>query len=334
MRERLYLNSWNEHEIAEAKQLLGPILILGASGFIGANLFFSLNELRDDVFGCSRYIQNSRRFQNNHSKNLESVDLTDYQELEKLIKKIRPRTIFNLSGHGSYHNDIEKVHLTNYFGTLNILRAVETLGDSVLVQTGSSSEYGLNCTAPSETAELMPNSHYSVSKIGSSYLVKYYGKVIRVPVIQLRLYSIYGPWEDERRLTSVLISHCQKGNWPNLTDPNNSRDFVYIDDCTNALIKSALTLKSGRGFGEIINIATGIKTSLEDLTKLVAELFNIKEKPQFMTTPTGKWDLENWYGNPELAFKLLGWRHRTSLKDGLRLLFEWGREFKKTRPLN
>ena len=92
MASNLYSDNWGSSEIHEAKKLIGPILILGASGFIGAKLFFSLSQHRNDIFGCSSNIKNSWRFKFGEWDNIENVDITNYPELEKLIQKIKERT--------------------------------------------------------------------------------------------------------------------------------------------------------------------------------------------------------------------------------------------------
>src|SRR3989344_244722 len=332
MRDTLYSDNWSPTEVIEAKKLIGPILILGASGFIGAKLFFSLSQHRDDVLGCSRDIKNNWRFKNSPHKNLENIDITDPEKLRTLVKMLKPKTIFNLTAYGghSYQTDAQQIHLVNYTGTLNILRVLPDIDCRAFVQAGSSSEYGLNSAAPLEDDELRPNSDYAVSKIGASYLVKYYGQVAGLPTVHLRLYSIYGPWEDRRRLMPILVSSCLNGQWPKLVERDVSHDFVYVDDCTNAFVKAALYLYGKQNFGESVNIATGLKTTMEDLAEKAKIIFDITHNPQFGSIENKKWDIKNWYGNPELAHKILRWQHHTSLEDGLRLLANWEKEFKKT----
>lgn len=328
----LYSDNWGSEEAAEVLRLEGPILILGASGFIGSKLFFSLNQYRDDVFGCSSNIKNSWRFKYGKWNNLENVDITNYTELEKLAAKIKPRIIFNLSAYDgqSEKEDVERIHLVNYLGTLNVLRVLSAVNCLAFVGAGSSSEYGLNGAAPTEKDEFMPNSDYAVSKIGASYLIKYYGKIIGLPIMHLRLYSIFGPWDKRKRFIPVLVSKCLENQWPNFAEKEISHDFVYVDDCTNAFVKAALCLCDKRGFGEAVNIATGIKTTMGDLAEAAKRVFKITQEPQFGTIPNKKWDILNWYGNPKLAHQILRWHPRTSLGNGLRLLAEWEKEFKKT----
>jgi polyisoprenyl-phosphate glycosyltransferase len=323
----IYKNTWRSEEIEEVNKLSGPVLIVGASGFIGANLFFALNQSRNDIFACSRNPQKSWRFSGVDSNRLINSDITNYEHIKRTINNLRPQTVFNLSAYGAYARqaDTEKIHQTNYIGTLNLIRALSETGCSAFVQAGTSSEYGLNCKFPDEAAELIPNSDYAVTKVGAGYLIKYYGRVHGFPCVNLRLYSVYGPWEERDRLIPTLITNGLKGKYPNLVNKEISRDFIYIDDCTNALVKAA-TIACKNDPGISLNIASGVKTTLEEVALIAKEVFDIKEDPLFGTMANRKWDLSQWYGNPELAKKLIGWQFKTRFEDGLRLTAAWEQE--------
>lgn len=320
----LYKDIWSKETIEEAKKLAGPILIVGASGFIGAKLFFTLRKYRDDVFACSRNPQNSWRLNNIRSLNMINCDITDFDAVKKVINAIKPMTVFNLAAYGAYarQSDPEQIHQTNYFGTLNLLRALSDTGCSAFVQAGTSSEYGLNSAAPKEDAELTPNSNYAVAKAGAGYIVKYYGKILSFPCVNLRLYSIYGPWEEKDRLIPALIANGLNGKYPNFVDRSISRDFVYIDDCNEAMVRAALTIcRTSPGIS--VNIASGIRTTLEDIAKTAKKIFSIGEEPAFGSMANRKWDLTNWFGDARLAEKLMGWKAKTSFEEGLKLNVDW-----------
>ena len=228
---------WDEDDIANAKALKGPILIIGVSGFIGANLFYHLSSIRDDVYGCSRLPHGRWRLQAAAKEKLLPVDITNKEKVDLLIKRLSPRTVFNLSAYGAYarQQDVKKVHETNYMGVLNVLESLRENGCDAFVHAGSSSEYGENCSAPLEDAPLIPNSHYSVSKVGANFLIGYYGSKFGVQCCNVRLYSIFGPWEERDRLIPAVVSRGLEGQFPPLVNPKISRDFVYIDDCTREI---------------------------------------------------------------------------------------------------
>lgn len=323
----IYSHNWGAAEIEEAKKLKGPILIVGSSGFIGAKLFYNLIQYRDDVFACSKNIKQSWRLSAADSSKLLALDILDFDNVKNTLERIKPQTVFNLSAYGAYsrQTDATRIHQTNYIGTLNLIRTLMETGCDAFVQAGTSSEYGLNCAAPDENGQRIPNSDYAVSKVGTSYLIGYYGKFHDFPCANLRLYSIYGPWEERDRLIPVLITNGLQGKYPNLVSKDISRDFVYVDDCANAFVKAALTAcKTNPGIS--VNIASGKKTTFEDVAKTAQKLFNITTDPVFGSMPNRKWDLSDWYGKPSLAKDILGWKYKTSFEEGLELNIAWEKE--------
>lgn len=306
------------------KLLEGPILIFGSSGFVGSNLFFEIFKNRTDCYAISHNPSAAWRLKKMQvpENNILHCDITYKKSVQKLFEEIRPKTIFNLSAYGAYskQSNINLIYETNLQGTLNILE--ESKNIKAYIHAGSSSEYGLNCTSPKENEELLPNSHYSVSKISTSYLLNYYGKILKIPCLNLRLYSIYGPWEEPDRLIPRLIEEGRKNAYPPLVNPSTTRDFVYIDDCVNAFVSAAIHLKEDF-FGDSINIGTGKKTSLEELASLSKTLFNIQGTPNWGTMENRKWDTQDWYGNYDLAKKLINWEPTVSLQEGLRLTYNW-----------
>ena len=320
----LCTDNWTDTDREEASKLQGPIWIVGASGFIGAKLFFSLSRIRPDVYAVSLHAESSWRLLHCPYPNRITLDVTDAREVEAAVKKHRPRTVFNLSAYGAYErqNVPGRIHEVNYTGTLNLIVALLESGCDAFVQAGSSSEYGLNCAAPAETATLEPNSDYAVSKVASSYLLGYYGHIRRFPCTHLRLYSVYGPWEERDRLVATLVRLGLQGKYPPLVNPDISRDFIYIDDCTRAFVKAALVAchtDPGRNF----NIATGTKTTLAEIAAQVQQTFGIPTPPVFGAMPKRKWDLSDWYGNPAQAATQLDWTPRLSLAEGLALTADW-----------
>ena len=94
---QIWTDTWGETEKQDALKLKGPIFIIGASGFIGANLFYSLKALRDDVYACSRNPQKSWRLTGVDSAYLLNVDITESEKLKDIIINFLPATFFNLS---------------------------------------------------------------------------------------------------------------------------------------------------------------------------------------------------------------------------------------------
>jgi polyisoprenyl-phosphate glycosyltransferase len=322
------LHTISQLSIKEKVEMLkGPIFIFGASGFIGANLLEAIYKIRKDCFAITHDASVAWRLKllEFDSANIIHCDITSIGNVREIFKTHKPQTVFNLAAYGAYskQNNSNLIYETNLLGTLNILQ--ESAGISAYVHAGSSSEYGLNSKAPKEDDLLEPNSHYAVSKVSASYLIEYFAKFHHVPAVNLRLYSIYGPWEEPDRLIPCLIENAKNGKWPPLVSPEISRDFVYINDCLEAFISAALQMRQ-EIYGHSINIASGEKTSMKALVDLARKEFNISAEPQWGSMPDRKWDVHEWLGDPVKAKEMLGWQAVTSLAQGLRLTAEWHRE--------
>lgn len=311
---------------AQIKKLHGPILILGAGGFIGINLLKTLLLYRKDVFGVSRSKKKNWRFISAKipARNVIDSDITNKKDIEKIFKKVKPLTVFNLAAYGAYakQNDYREIYKTNALSTVDVLEELKRIPFKAYVHAGSQSEYGLNAKGPKETAELIPNSHYAVSKIGNYFLLKYYGKVEKLPVVHLRLYSAYGPWEESDRLMPVLVAKAIRKSLPNFVAPTISRDFIYIDDVVSAFILAAAKIQK-KMYGEVFNVATGKKTTIKQLAYMVKEMFDISEDPKFSTMKNRNWDVVDWFGSNAKIKRVLGWKPTHSLKQGLLKTAEW-----------
>ena len=312
------------------KSLKGPIAVLGAGGFIGVNLLNFLSRYRGDVIGVSQNPGTSWRLNEAgiKKKSLEKCDITDYSQIKNFLVDAKPKTIFNLAAYGSYSSQkvYKKIYNTNFNVALDIIEIAKEYGFKCYVHAGSSSEYGTNSRKPAENDELSPNSHYAVSKVATSYAIKYYGKIEKLPVTNLRIYSAYGPWEEPDRLMPSLVSMAKKGKWPEFVNPLIARDFVYVDDVCEAFIMAANSIK--KTSGNSYNIGTGKKTTIKALTLQCKKIFKISATPIFGTMCNRKWDLTDWHADVRKAKNEFGWMAKTSLNEGLRRVAIWQEEVK------
>ncbi|RUP01485.1 MAG: NAD-dependent epimerase/dehydratase family protein [Mycobacterium sp.] len=303
--------------------LKGPILVTGASGFVGANLFKKLYENRDDVYAVIRGDKGWRLRDIPDEQTIE-VDLNDYMLTRHLVDSSAPQTVFHCAAYGAYsfEEDSSLIYQTNFQSAVNLVDRLASRSFSAFISAGSSSEYGTNCTAPSEDSLCEPNSPYAVSKVATANYLHYMGKQRGFPALNLRLYSVYGPLEDTSRLLPTLLREALAGRLPPLVDPRTSRDFVYIDDVCEAFILAAVRMHPGL-HGESLNIGTGIKTTIGDLVDTTRDVFRLEVEPEFDTMAGRKWDLPDWYSDPTKALQEIGWSARTSLKDGLESMSRW-----------
>lgn len=307
--------------------LKGPIFVFGASGFIGANLFETLLRHRRDCYAITHDTRGAWRLKllATPDENILYGDILFRNSLRELFRKYQPGTIFDLSAYGAYskQDNASLIYETNVLGLVNILEECPAV--SAYVHSGTSSEYGLSCDDPDEEDPLLPNSHYAASKVSAGYILKYYGKCRKIPCVNLRLFSIYGPWEEPDRLIPQLIYKAKQGQWPPLVAPQISRDFLYVADAVEAFVNAAVNMNPAL-HGESINIASAKQTTLKELVGLAADLFQVPEPPAWGSMPNRNWDLERWRGNFEKAKRAIGWEPKVDLRQGLLHTAKWQEE--------
>ena len=314
---------------AEVLKLQGPIVVFGAGGFIGANLVRTILQYREDVFAVTSKPFIPWRLDDINPKHVLHCNIIKKDQVERIFREYKFKTIFDLAAYGAYskQDNVEMIYETNFIGLLHLLEISSQYAVSAFVHAGSSSEYGLNSDAPKEDAPFLPNSHYAVTKVGAAHMIKYYGILKDMPVMNLRYYSIYGPYEEPDRLVPVLINKGIKGEYPPLVQPDISRDFVYIDDAIYATLLSATHIQKLQG--KSLNIASNQKTTIRDIAGTIKEIFHINGDPQWGDMPNRKWDLKDWYGDASLAAELLNWKSATSLKEGLQKTYDWQKNYSK-----
>jgi dolichol-phosphate mannosyltransferase len=315
----------NQELQSKIGQLQGPILVLGASGFIGANLLHLLLRQRDDVVGTIFHTP-AWRLAGVPDKNLVAADLLVDANLEDVLKRSTPRTVFNCVAYGAYsfESDSELIYRTNFNLTAKLLQQLERMRIACYVHSGSSSEYGDNLAGPREDHLPQPNSDYAVSKVGCANLIRFYGRKKKLRCANLRLFSVYGPLEDSSRLIPAVVKHGLEGTYPPCGGAGISRDFVYVEDAAEAYVDTALNLRESH-YGESFNIGSGNKTTIAEVAQTSAELFSIKLQPVFGSMEQRKWDLADWFSNQKKTTEVLGWKARTDLRAGLVRTTEWYR---------
>ena len=167
------------------RALRGPILVLGAGGFVGANLLRRLLKYREDVFGVVRTLP-AWRLDGIDRRHILEADLIDLAATRNLVANVRPSTIFDCIAYGAYsfETDQELIYRTNFTALVQLMELLADTGFTAFVHAGSSSEYGTNSAGPLEEASLQPNSHYSVSKAAASNYISYVGNIRRLPVAE------------------------------------------------------------------------------------------------------------------------------------------------------
>jgi nucleoside-diphosphate-sugar epimerase len=299
-------------------------LVTGAAGFLGANLVRHLTAAGHEVIAVSRPGGTSWRLEEvaTEARMLE-LDLCDTAAIARAIDTTEPQWIFHLAAHGAYswETDIAAMIDVNIGATAALLAAARDAEVQAFVNAGSSSEYGLKAHPPREDEWLQPNSSYAVTKAAGTHLTGL-AAAQGLPAVTLRLYSIYGPWEDPGRLVPALVREAAHRKLPPLVGPQTARDFVYVDDCCEALLRAAQR-GAPSGPGATLNLGSGKQTRLDELVEFVRQSLEVTALPDWGTMDQRDWDTNVWISDPRAAFEHLGWKASTGLSDGLTRTAAW-----------
>lgn len=299
------------------------VFITGGNGFIGSNLARFLIDKKFSVNLLVRKGSNKWRIKDISNKlTIHEGDLENVKLLKKLLIKIKPSYIFHLASYGnsSDENDFNKIIDINIGGLKNLLEASSSVNYKKLIISGSSSEYGFKKTAMKESDNLEPNSFYSAAKGSATLISQSYAKEKNKPILILRLFSVYGPYEEKTRLIPIIINSALKNKKVYVTKQPLKRDFIFIDDVVEGFYKAMVSKYKN---GEIFNIGTGKQFTNLDVVKIIESILKIKLK--IGSFPKRKWDSNIWVSDISKAKKLLKWAPKQSLENGLKKSIEFYR---------
>lgn len=301
------------------------VLVTGASGFVGANLGRRLVAEGHDVHLVLRSQHSTWRLAGNEDVAVHQADLRDAASVRRALRDIKPDWIFHLAAHGAYSSqtNLREMVESNLAGTINLVEACLESGFESFVNTGSSSEYGLKDGAPAETEQLEPNSPYAVTKAAATMYCRFAARKHGARIRTLRLYSVYGPWEEPTRLIPTLIVNGLHGRLPALVDPKVARDFVYIDDVCDAYLAAAADTAADPD--AIFNVGTGVQSSLAQVVQVARHLLAIDAEPRWGSMPNRVWDTTTWVADSTKIRHELGWEPRHPLEAGLSATIDWFR---------
>lgn len=287
------------------------ILITGGTGFIGYHLSkrciklgWSVTSLSSNSPKTNKKIQGVKYIK---------VDIRDKKKLFKIKKDFD--YIVNLAGYVD-HSNKKKTLESHYIGCKNLASLFLNKKIKKFVQVGSSIEYGKSRSPQIENKKNSQStfSIYGKAKLLSTkYLMAIYKKE-KFPATVIRLYLVYGPKQDINRVIPITIKNALLDKKFNCSTGLQFRDFIYIDDVINAILK---TLKNIKTNGEIINIGSNKPVRIKDLIIRICSLVG-SGKPIFGKIKLRKDEIKSLYPNINKAHKILRWRPKISLNTGLK----------------
>jgi len=290
------------------------ILIVGGTGFIGYHLAKKSIKKGWQVTSISSKPPKKLRYLTKVKYII--CDITKKKSLKKNIRKYF-NYVVNLGGYVD-HSNKKKTFESHYIGCKNLTEIFLKKTPIAFVQMGSSAEYGNVKSPQKENAKCNPKSVYGQAKLLSSiYLIDLFKKE-KFPATILRLYNTYGPRQDLNRFISIVISGCTKNKKFPCSKGNQSRDFLYIDDVVDAILKS-LTNKNARG--QIINIGSGEPRIIKNIIEYIKKISK-GGYPLFGKVKLRKDEILKVYPDINKAKNKINWRPKISFKKGLKVTID------------
>lgn len=314
-----FSSSWT---IRASSDMARRALVTGASGFVGSVLVRRLLDDGHAVHALVRPGSDRWRLQGLDVPLVE-VELAHGTAVADTVASVRPEWIFHLAAHGAYpsQRDLTQMVESNLLGTIHLVEACLHEGFETLVNTGSSSEYGFTDHAPSESEPPHPNSDYAVTKLSATLYCRATAEHRRARIPTLRLYSVYGPFEEPTRFVPTLAVHGLAGALPPLVSPDIARDFVFVEDVADAYLAAA---KAGAGEpGAIYNVGTGSQLTVAGAVETARKVLAIGAEPRWGTMPNRGWDTSIWVSDPRKIERELGWKAKTGFEEGFRRFVDW-----------
>ncbi len=312
-------------------------LITGAAGFLGAALANHLawegHQVRglDDLStGDPEALSPDVLFTRG--------DVNDRPKLWTLLQDVD--CVYHLAARVSVPESVNyprEYNAVNVGGTVSLMEAMRDVGVRRVVLISSGAVYGDQGSQPlAENAIPNPRSPYAVSKLAAEYYVRTIGGLWGIETVSLRVFNAFGPGQHIPAshppvIMSMLRQALRGGTIVVHGDGIQTRDYVYVDDAVNAMIAAATASDLNN---RVINVGSGLETSVRDLARLVLELTGADV--EVLYNPRTSPGVSRMCADLSLAKDKLGYVSRIGLVDGLRLTLERDPRFKKdvqTRPV-
>ena len=285
------------------------IFVTGGAGFIGIHLCRKL-ALHHEVTVFDNF-SNSKQEHFPVIPNLTLIvgDILDSSKLHNSMKN--HDIVIHLAAKTDVIDSIsnsDDTFKTNVKGTQNIVNSCESHSISKIIVTSSAAVYQNSTNYVDETSDTKPSSPYGQSKLDMEKIIK----ESKVNHIILRLFNVYGNGQTKGVIAKFIENLSKNEPLIIFGDGSAIRDFIHIDDVVNAIL---LSIKSKSG---VYNIASGTTTSINNLAKLLKELFNKKSKIIFKPIRPG--EIIFSAANVDKSQKELKFHPKISLNDGLKLI--------------
>lgn len=300
------------------------ILVTGGTGFIGSQLVERLLTENKSIIILKRSFSDTWRIDHlidKYSNNLTLLNI-DEIELENIFSSYDIEGIFHLAA--SYikcptHEDIITTVQSNIDFPTTLLDLAVRNDVEYFINTGTFFEYSLNKLPLTESSKIDSLNFYSTSKISFENILKFYSKEYGIKASTLKLYTPYGPKDDENKIIPYLIIKTLKKEEVNINNPNNRLDIVHVQDIINAYIKVKENILNFNNY-EVFNIAHDKSYSINEIYSSIKYNMNLEKKLNINE------DAISTFSDTTKVKNMLNWEPKLGIDEGIKNTIEYYKE--------
>ena len=315
--------------------------ITGGAGFIGSSLSKKLLEKGNKVVTIDNFCDfynpkikenNVKEFEENENYKIYRADIRDRQAIKQIFDRNEIDIVMHLAAMAGVRPSIENPILyqeVNCMGTQNILEEMKAHNIKNLVMASSSSVYG-NCKEVPFREDMIVDyaiSPYAATKKANEVMTHVYHKLFNMNVMMLRFFTVYGPKQRPdlaiNKFTRLMLADQEI---PMFGDGTTSRDYTYIDDIVNGIIKSCEYCMNQKDVYEILNIGNSSPISLKEMIETIGRALG--KEPQIKQLPMQPGDVDRTYADVKKAKELIGYEPKVSFEEGIKNFVKWYEENK------
>jgi nucleoside-diphosphate-sugar epimerase len=303
-------------------------LVTGGAGFIGSHLAEELVRRGERVRVVDSFVT-GKRANLAHLSAVELIegDLADLAVAQRAVEGVD--YVLHQAAIPSVPRSVEDPvtsNRANIDASLNVLVAARDAGVRRLVYAGSSSAYGNTPTLPKiETMPTNPLSPYALQKLVAEQYCQMFTRLYGLETVTIRYFNVFGPRQDPSSpysgVISVFIRALVEGRQPTIYgDGGQTRDFTYVANVVDGVLKACTAAGAS---GEVINVATAGRISLNQLFRAVQDLTGASVEPVYASERAG--DVRDSQADISKARRLLGYEPSVTLEQGLEKTVAWFR---------
>lgn len=316
-------------------------LITGGAGFIGSHLADALlakgNKVViidnfNDFYNPQIKENNIKHNLSNENYKLERIDIREAKEVDRIFSENKIDNIMHLAAMAGVRPSIENPVLyqeVNCLGSQNILEAMKRYNVNNIVFASSSSVYGNTKTVPFKETDIVDYaiSPYAATKKANEVMTHVYHKLFGFNVIMLRFFTVYG----ERQRPDLAINKftrmiLEDKPIPVFGDGSTSRDYTYVKDIIDGIIKSLSYVEEHEDVYEILNLGESEPVTLNQMIETIEE--TLGKKAIIDRKPMQPGDVNRTYADITKAKQLIGYAPKTSFKEGIQNFVNWYKDNK------